>query len=175
MKRDGRLAPFAQQKTLDNYISHVYIDSQKIHWFSQITYFSVADRLGVNQSPKIQIIRGGLQMKYIVAKMWTYNAPIAATVSVGCANKKNVQRIILNHTDNSNEYNEIHTESSGKTVILYGQNKIPSEISDMLNGTSELTFESTTAIPSDTTGSPSQTTEATSEVPSETTEVPKNT
>lgn len=51
----------------------------------QITYFHIADRLGFYaDGPKVRIIRGGLLKKYIVAKIWSYNQPLAITVQVGC-------------------------------------------------------------------------------------------
>ncbi|CAG4953314.1 unnamed protein product [Colias eurytheme] len=83
-----------------------------------ITYFRVVDRLGVGRGPKVEIIRGGLQHKYLVLRLTSlYGYPISVNVYVGCANK------IPPRTATSAKSPDITTESKGvekTTVVLDG-------------------------------------------------------
>ncbi|XP_045500052.1 uncharacterized protein LOC123697552 [Colias croceus] len=83
-----------------------------------ITYFRVVDRLGVGRGPKVEIIRGGLQHKYLVLRLTSlYSYPISVNVYVGCANK------IPPRTAISTKSPDITTESKGMdktTVVIDG-------------------------------------------------------
>lgn len=49
----------------------------------------VLDRLNIGRGPRVEIIRGGLQKKFIVLRLTSpYNNPISVNIFVGCANKK---------------------------------------------------------------------------------------
>ncbi|RVE46824.1 hypothetical protein evm_008532 [Chilo suppressalis] len=53
-----------------------------------ITYFRIVDRLGYGGGPRVEIIRGGLNKKYIVARLTSpYNLPISVNIYVGCKNQ----------------------------------------------------------------------------------------
>ncbi|VVC96534.1 unnamed protein product [Leptidea sinapis] len=57
-----------------------------------ITYFRVVDRLGIGSGPRVEIVRGGLQKKYVVLRLTSvYNNPISVNIYVGCANKLKVK------------------------------------------------------------------------------------